>query len=135
MKKPDWRIWITDKEECKLWLDNYIKKQILRKSADESRLHLKKTDHNLNFANWIAEKHKDEIPKMFGEETFYDWVISIDQKRIKEAESNIPKYIEEFLLKKEKNETARNMYVKNCELSLETSQRLFELESNQKWDI
>ena len=53
----------------------------------------------------------------------------IDQKRIKEAESNIAKYLEEFLLKKEKNETAKNMYIKNSELSLETSQKLLELES------
>ena len=77
MKKPNWRTWLKNKKECKIWLDNYIKKEILRKSADESRLHLKKTDHNLDFANWIAEKHKDEIPEMFGKETFYDWVINM----------------------------------------------------------
>ena len=53
MKKPDWKLWIKDKTECKLWLDNYIQKQILRKSLDDSKLHLKRTDHNLTFANWI----------------------------------------------------------------------------------
>lgn len=77
MRKPDWKRWLKDKGECKLWLDNYIKKEILIKSYDESKLHLKKTNHNLNFANWIIEKHKDEIPKRFEKETFYDWVINI----------------------------------------------------------
>ncbi len=77
MKKPDWKIWIEDKKECELWLTNYIGKKILRKSGDESKIYLKKTDHNLNFANWIFEKHKDEIPETFGNETFYDWIINI----------------------------------------------------------
>jgi len=77
MKKPDWKVWLSDKKECKSWLDGYIKKKILKKSQDESKLHLRKTDHNLTFANWIIEKHKDEIPKVFGKDMFYDWVISI----------------------------------------------------------
>ena len=77
MRRPDWRLWIKNKEECRFWLDNYIKKEVLRKSRDESALYLRKTNHNLNFANWIAEKHKDDIPRVFGEETFYDWVITI----------------------------------------------------------
>ena len=38
---------------------------------------LRRTDHNLTFANWIIEKHKDEIPTVFGGDNFYDWVISI----------------------------------------------------------
>lgn len=77
MKKPDWRLWMKNKEECKLWLNNYIKRNILRKSSDDSQLHLRKTNHNLNFANWIIEKHKAEIPEVFGKETFYDWIINI----------------------------------------------------------
>lgn len=77
MKKPDWKLWLKDKKECKSWLDSYIKKRILKEVSDESRLHIKRTDHNLTFANWIIEKHKDEIPDIFGEDTFYDWVISI----------------------------------------------------------
>jgi len=76
MKKPDWKVWLKDKKECKIWLDEYIKKGILRKSPDESMLHLRKTDHNLNFANWIFEKHKEKA-EIFEEETFYDWIISI----------------------------------------------------------
>ena len=77
MKKPDWKNWIENLEECKVWLDKYIQTKIIRKSADESNLYLRKVDHNLNLANWIIEKHKDEIPEIFGEETFYDWVINI----------------------------------------------------------
>ena len=77
MRKPNWKLWLKDKKECKFWLDNYIKKKILKKVSDEAKLHLKRTDHNLTFANWIIEKHKDEIPKIFGGDNFYDWVISI----------------------------------------------------------
>ena len=76
MKKPNWKLWMKNKEECKLWLNKYLKKNILIPSADESKLYLKKTNHNLNFANWINEKHKDEIPEIFRKETFYDWVIN-----------------------------------------------------------
>src|SRR3989338_4287809 len=77
MRKPDWKLWLKDKRECKFWLDSYVRKNILKKSADESRLYLKRTDHNLTFANWIIEKHKDEIQEAFGGDNFYDWVISI----------------------------------------------------------
>lgn len=77
MKKPDWKLWLKDEKECKFWLDSYIRKKILKKSSNESRLYLKRTDHNLTFANWIIEKHNDEIPTVFGGDNFYDWVISI----------------------------------------------------------
>ncbi len=77
MKKPDWRVWIKDRKECKNWLKSYLRRGVLRKTGDESRLYLRKANHNLNFANWVFEKHKDEIPKIFRDETFYDWIISI----------------------------------------------------------
>lgn len=77
MRKPNWKLWLQDETECKFWLDSYIRKNILKKSSNESRLHLKRTDHNLTFANWIIEKHKDEIPEVFRGDNFYDWVISI----------------------------------------------------------
>lgn len=76
MKKPDWKVWMKNKIECKLWLNNYLKKKILRKSSDESKLHITKTNHNLNLANWMIEKHKKEIPEIFGKETFYDRIIT-----------------------------------------------------------
>ena len=67
MKKPNWKLWLKDKNECKFWLDSYVKKKILKNVSDESRLHIKRTDHNLTFANWIIEKHKDEIPEVLGD--------------------------------------------------------------------
>lgn len=76
MKKPDWRIWMDNRKECEMWLNAYLKKGVLRKSDDESKLHIKKAGHNLNFANWIFEKHKDEIPKALND-SFYDWIVNI----------------------------------------------------------
>jgi len=76
-KKPDWKEWIKDKKECEEWLDSYIKRKVIIKDTDESKLFLKKANHNLNFANWIVEQHNKEIPAFFGKETFYDWAISI----------------------------------------------------------
>jgi len=76
MKAPNWREWLKDKKSCKNWLDNYTSKGMLRKSRLQPKDHLHKAQHNLDFANWVNEKHKDELPKLFGEERFYDWVIS-----------------------------------------------------------
>ena len=42
----------------------------------------------------------------------------IDQNKRKEAKQNFDKYLQDGLIKKEKNETARAMYIKNAELSL-----------------
>lgn len=76
MKKPDWKLWMKDKKECKLWLNNYIKKGILKKTKNESKLYLRKTNHNLNLANWLLEKHKNKID-IFENDNYYDWVINI----------------------------------------------------------
>lgn len=77
MKKPDWKLWVDNMTECKSWLNLYIKNRILIKSSDESRLYLNKSDHNLIFANWLIEKQKNELKKLFKNEKFYDWIISI----------------------------------------------------------
>lgn len=77
MMKPDWRLWLKDKKECKIWMGIYEKKSLLKRCINESGLHMRKTEHNLNLANWILEKHKNEIPEVFAKETFYDWVISM----------------------------------------------------------
>ena len=53
----------------------------------------------------------------------------LDEKRIKEAESNVRQYLQDGLLKKQTNETARVMYIENADLSLETAKRLLALES------
>lgn len=53
----------------------------------------------------------------------------LSDKRIKEAENNVKRYLEEGLLKKQHNETAQAMYLENCDNSLQTAQRLLKLES------
>lgn len=54
----------------------------------------------------------------------------LDEKRIKEAESNIRKYLDESLLKKDFNPTALLMYIQNADNSLETAKKLLLLESS-----
>ena len=53
----------------------------------------------------------------------------LSDKRIKEAESNVKRYLAERLLKKQMNETAKEMYIENSNLSLETAQKLLSLEN------
>lgn len=53
----------------------------------------------------------------------------LDDKRIKEAESNVRQYLRDDLLKKQTNKTAQEMYVENCDISLQTAQKLLVLES------
>lgn len=47
-----------------------------------------------------------------------------DEKRIKEARSNFNRYLQNGLLKKEKNETAFFTYLKNSDLSLKVAEKL-----------
>ncbi len=53
----------------------------------------------------------------------------LDEKRIKEAESNVRQYLEDGMLKNQINSTAKEMYVENCDVSLQTAQKLLALES------
>ena len=53
----------------------------------------------------------------------------LSDKRIKEAESNVKQYLADGLLKKQTNETAKEMYIENSNLSLETAQKLLTLEN------
>src|SRR3989338_183074 len=55
----------------------------------------------------------------------------LDEKRVKEAESNVRQYLQEGLLKKQANETAKMMYTENSELSLQTAKKLLSLESKE----
>lgn len=50
----------------------------------------------------------------------------LDNQRIKEAESNVSRYLQENLLKKHTNNTAKQMYVENSDSSLQTAQKLLE---------
>ena len=53
----------------------------------------------------------------------------LNERRIKEAHSNVKRYLSENLLKKQKNETAKEMFIDNSNLSLKTAQKLLSLES------
>ena len=77
MKKPDWTAWVEDKKECLKWNRLYLKKGMLRRGSLKPRNYLKKSLHNLDFANWIYDKHKYEIKDFFEGESFFDWVIVI----------------------------------------------------------
>jgi len=55
----------------------------------------------------------------------------LDEKRIKEAQYNVQQYQQENMLKRQKNETAREMYMKNSDVSLQTAQKLLSLESKE----
>lgn|SRR3989338_1033214 len=50
---------------------------------------------------------------------------------IKEAESNVKQYLEDGLLKKQVNNTAKLMYIENSDTSLQTAQKLLVLESKE----
>ena len=75
MKIPDWRKWIEDKELCKRWFENYVKRKALKKDRIGIDLYLKKSVHNMDFAGWLVSKHRNEIPELFGRDNFYDWVV------------------------------------------------------------
>ncbi|MBS3121327.1 HEPN domain-containing protein [Candidatus Woesearchaeota archaeon] len=47
----------------------------------------------------------------------------IDAKRKKEAQQSFSQYLEQGLIKKEKNETAKSMYLKNADLSLRLAEQ------------
>lgn len=76
MRQTNWEDWITNKRTCKRWLNVHSKKGMLRKKALSKMLYIQKARHNLDFANWVKQKHKEELPTLFGEERFYDWVIN-----------------------------------------------------------
>lgn len=54
----------------------------------------------------------------------------LSDKRIKDAERNVGAYLKEGLLNKNTSQTAKEMYVKNSDLSLQTSHRLLSLETD-----
>lgn len=46
------------------------------------------------------------------------------EERIKEAKNNFPKYLADGLIKKQKNETAKEMFSKNADISLRVADKL-----------
>ncbi len=53
----------------------------------------------------------------------------LSDKRIKDAERNVGAYLKEGLLSKNTSQTAKEMYIKNSDLSLQTSHKLLSLET------
>ena len=76
MRKPDWREWLRNKNECKKWLNFYSDKKIIRRASLSKEDYFRKSLHNFDFGNFILDKHKKEIPSIFGKEKFYDWVVT-----------------------------------------------------------
>lgn len=75
-RAPDWQLWIRDEKECKEWMEQYLRKRVLKAETRMPGDFMKKAEHNLSFSNWLIDKHNDEIPRIFGHgENFYDWVI------------------------------------------------------------
>jgi len=77
MKRPNWKVWLENRKECKRWNNFYLKKRVLREQSLKQEDYLRKALHNLDFANWVYDKHKTEIKSLFGEQRFFDWVIVI----------------------------------------------------------
>src|SRR3989344_1792738 len=75
MKKPDWNLWIKSKSECRKWYGYYRKHGMLKKNTMKPENYIKKAVHNIDFSNWLLDMHKNEIPSVFGDQKFYDWVI------------------------------------------------------------
>ncbi len=55
----------------------------------------------------------------------------LEDKKIKEAESNVRNYLSESMLKKENNDTAKKMFFDNSQNSLETAKKLLSLETKE----
>jgi len=73
MKLFDWEIWLKNKKECERQNKIYLEKSILKRQNINPKRYLDKSLHNLDFANWIYQKHKDgEIAKIFGNQRFFD---------------------------------------------------------------
>jgi len=53
----------------------------------------------------------------------------MNKERIREAESNVRQYLDDGLLKKRSNETAKQMFQENSDLSLSTAKKLLSLET------
>ncbi len=78
-KPKKWQIWLENNEALNRDFKKYIRQHIVRKiesSASLSKIHMDKSYHNLDFANFTVQNQED-INKRVGDETYYDWVIVI----------------------------------------------------------
>ena len=66
-EKFDWEIWIKDKKRLEKDFENYLKRKLIKIETETKFLsasHIKKTDYNLNFINYLYKK-----------KIFSDWII------------------------------------------------------------
>lgn len=78
-KPKKWQVWLENSNVLDQDFKNYIRQYIVRKigpSISLSKIHMKKSYHNLDFANFTV-KNSVNINKRVDDETYYDWVIVI----------------------------------------------------------
>ncbi len=78
-KTKKWHMWLENKGILGRDFKAYVRQRIIRKiesSSSLSRIHLDKSYHNLDFANFTV-KNQDNINKRLESETYNDWVIVI----------------------------------------------------------
>lgn len=78
-KQKKWQAWLENKKVLNLDFKKYVQRHIIRKIESSSRLskiHLDKSYHNLDFANFTVA-NQENINKRVEDETYYDWVIVI----------------------------------------------------------
>ena len=74
-----WQVWLENSKTLDRDFKKYIRQHIVRKiesSTSLSKIHLDKSYHNLDFANFTIQNSAG-INKRVDDETYYDWVIVI----------------------------------------------------------
>ena len=78
-KPKKWQVWLENKKVLNKDFKRYLRQHIIRKieaSLSLSKIHLDKSYHNLDFANFTVQ-NQENINKRVEEETYHDWVIVI----------------------------------------------------------
>ncbi len=78
-KPKKWQVWLENSKTLNRDFKKYIRQHIVRKiesSTSLSKIHMDKSYHNLDFANFTVQNSAG-INKRVDDETYYDWVIVI----------------------------------------------------------
>ena len=78
-KPKKWQVWLENTKILNRDFKKYVRQHIVRKiksSPSLSKIHLDKSYHNLDFANFTVQ-NQENINKRIKDETYYDWVIVI----------------------------------------------------------
>lgn len=78
-KPKKWQIWLEDQKILNRDFKKYVRHHAVRKiepSSTLSKIHLDKSFHNIDFANFTLQNQKN-INKRTEEETYNDWVVVI----------------------------------------------------------